>query len=71
MMRFFMFGSCILPESDVAGIYNVEMKRVNEAVTNNPNKFPDDFMFELTGIGFRDFAVEIFDHKILKNKNTS
>jgi len=26
----------------------VETKRINEAVKNNPDKFPDDFYFELT-----------------------
>ena len=26
----------------------VETKRINEAVRNNPDKFPDDYMFELT-----------------------
>jgi len=28
-------------------IYDVEVKRINEAVKNNPNKFPPDFYFEL------------------------
>lgn len=32
----------------VAEIYGVETKRVNEAVSRNPEKFPDDFIFELT-----------------------
>lgn len=28
--------------------YEVETKRINEAVKNNPDKFPEDFYFELT-----------------------
>ncbi len=28
-------------------LYGVETKRVNEAVWNNPDKFPEDFTFEL------------------------
>lgn len=31
----------------MAALYGVETKRVNEAVKNNPNKFPNDYMFEL------------------------
>jgi len=34
-------------DSDIAEIYGVETKRINEAVRNNPEKFPTDFVFEL------------------------
>jgi len=34
-------------DADIAELYGVETKRSNEAVKNNPDKFPDDFMFEL------------------------
>ena len=32
----------------MATLYQVETKRVNEAVRNNPERFPDDYMFELS-----------------------
>lgn len=35
-------------DSDLAKLYGVETKRINEAVKNNLEKFPDDFYFELT-----------------------
>lgn len=35
-------------DSDLAKLYEVETKRINEAVKNNPDKFPEDFYFELT-----------------------
>ncbi len=35
-------------DSDLAKLYDVETKRINEAVKNNPEKFPCDFIFELT-----------------------
>lgn len=38
----------VIVDADVAEIYGVETKRVNEAVRNNPDKFPEDYMFELT-----------------------
>ncbi len=38
----------VMLDVDLAEVYSVETKRINEAVKNNPDKFPDDFMFELT-----------------------
>ena len=35
-------------DSDIAKLYQVETKRVNEAVKNNPQKFPERFSFVLT-----------------------
>jgi hypothetical protein len=37
----------VMLDSDIAEIYSVETKRINEAVRNNPEKFPTDFVFEL------------------------
>lgn len=34
-------------DADVARLYEVETKRVNEAVKNNPDKFPDGYILEL------------------------
>lgn len=38
----------VIADADVAAIYGVETKRVNEAVRNNPEKFPERYMFVLT-----------------------
>ena len=35
-------------DSDVAEIYGVETKRINEAVKNNPDRFPDGYLLEMT-----------------------
>jgi hypothetical protein len=40
-------GQKVLLDADVAAIYGVETKRVNEAVKNNPDKFPDGYILEL------------------------
>lgn len=40
-------GVEVLMDSDLASIYGVETKRVNEAVRRNPKKFPKEFCFEL------------------------
>ena len=35
-------------DSDLAMLYGVETKRVNEAVKNNPSKFPERFAFKIS-----------------------
>lgn len=37
----------VILDADVAVLYGVETKRVNEAVRNNPDKFPAGYVFEL------------------------
>ncbi|MCR4738180.1 MAG: ORF6N domain-containing protein [Bacteroidales bacterium] len=37
----------VILDADVAELYGVETKRVNEAVSNNPEKFPDGYVWEL------------------------
>lgn len=38
----------VMLDSDLANLYNVETKRINEAVKNNPEKFPSRFSWILT-----------------------
>lgn len=40
-------GIPVIADADVAALYGVETRRVNEAVKNSPDKFPNDYMFEL------------------------
>ena len=37
----------VILDSDVAELYGVETKRVNEAVSNNPDKFPAEYIIRL------------------------
>ena len=41
-------GKKVMLDMDLAKIYEVETKRLKEAVRRNIHRFPDDFMFELT-----------------------
>ena len=41
-------GQKVLLDKDIAKIYGVETKRINEAVKNNPDRFPDGYIIELT-----------------------
>ncbi|MBU1666271.1 MAG: ORF6N domain-containing protein, partial [Gammaproteobacteria bacterium] len=52
-------GEKVLLDTDVAMIYGVETKRINEAVKNNPDKFPQEYMFELSGAEFADLRSKI------------
>ena len=38
----------VLVDSDVAELYGVETRDINKAVKNNPKKFPDAYILELT-----------------------
>ena len=41
-------GVQVMLDSDLARLYQVETKRINEAVKNNPEKFPERFSYILT-----------------------
>jgi phage regulator Rha-like protein len=47
-MIYFVRGHRIMVDADLAMIYNVETKRLKESVRRNIERFPEDFMFELT-----------------------
>jgi hypothetical protein len=38
----------VIIDSDVAELYQVETKRINESVSRNPDKFPEGYLIELT-----------------------
>ena len=40
-------GQAVLLDRDVAALYGVETKHVNQAVRNNPGKFPVGYVFDL------------------------
>jgi phage regulator Rha-like protein len=41
-------GQKVMLDSDLAVLYGVEVKRLNEAIKRNIERFPRDFMFQLT-----------------------
>jgi len=49
----------VIVDADFAALYGVETKRVNEAVKNNPDKFPEDYMFVLTSDELKDLRSKI------------
>jgi phage regulator Rha-like protein len=54
-------GISVILDSDVAELYGVETKEINQAVKNNPDKFPAGYIIE-TNQDEKDEVVKIFDH---------
>nr|NQU91843.1 ORF6N domain-containing protein [Bacteroidota bacterium] len=46
-------------DSDLAELYGVETRRLNEQVKRNINRFPGDFMFQLTQEEFINLKSQI------------
>ena len=57
-------GLPVIADADVADLFDVETRRINEAVKNNPNKFPRHYMFELTKSELRDLRSKISTTKV-------
>ncbi|MFW2558106.1 ORF6N domain-containing protein [Aliarcobacter butzleri] len=49
----------VMLDRDLAHLYGVETKHINQAVRNNQDKFMEDFYFELTDIEFEDLRSKI------------
>ena len=58
----------VLLDSDVAYLYGVETRRINEAVSNNPDKFPAKYMFELNNQEFKNLRSKISTAKLTKTR---
>jgi len=58
----------VMLDSDLAKLYQVETKRINEAVRNNPEKFPSDFYFTLTQNEFDNLRSKISTTKFSKTR---
>jgi len=40
-------GIPVILDSDVAELYGVETREINQAIKNNPEKFPEGYIFQL------------------------
>ncbi len=61
----------VIADADVAFLYGVETKRVNEAVRNNPDKFPPDYMFKLTDEELTDLRSKFSSTKVSTKNRTA
>lgn len=52
-------GEKVMLDSDLAELYKVETRRLNEQVKRNIDRFPQDFMFQLTDNEFKNLKSQI------------
>ena len=57
-------GKRVILDSDLAGIYRIRTKVLNQAVKRNEKKFPSDFMFRLT-------QKETEDHELSRSQSVT
>jgi hypothetical protein len=52
-------GEKVMLDNDLAELYGVETRRLNEQVKRNIDRFPEDFMFQLTETEFENLKSQI------------
>ena len=60
-------GQKVMLDSDLAMLYGVTTSRLNEQVKRNINRFPDDFMFQLTKEEWNDLKSQNAISKVPDN----
>lgn len=56
-------GHAVILDSDLAVLYSVPVKRLNEQVRRNKERFPENFMFQLTGAEWKSLRSQIATSK--------
>ncbi|MBA4407188.1 DNA-binding protein, partial [bacterium] len=56
---FLLRGEKVLIDHDLAELYGVETKKLKQAVKRNSERFPSDFMFQLTTDEFKNLRSQI------------
>lgn len=57
----------VIADADVASLYGVQTREINQAVKNNPDKFPAHYMFELSKGEVHDLKSKILISKVSDN----
>ena len=57
-MIFNIRGVQVMIDSDIAALYGIETKALNQAVKRNTDRFPTDFMFQLTKSEFENLKSQ-------------
>ena len=55
---YFLRNQKVMLDRDLAELYSVETKRLNEQVKRNLSRFPEDFMFQLSEIEFQNLKSQ-------------
>lgn len=64
-------GQKVMIDRDLAELYGVPTKRLNEAVKRNIERFPDDFMFQLTDSEQKELVANCDRLKNLKHSSSN
>ena len=56
-------GEKVMMDSDLAALYGVSTARLNQQVNRNIERFPEDFMFQLTNAEFKGLMLQIATSK--------
>jgi len=58
----------VLLDSDIAEMYGVETRDINKSVKNNPDKFPDGYIFQLDKEELKGLRWKISTAKLAKTR---
>ena len=61
----------VIADADVAHLFGVQTKEVNQAVRNNPDKFPQTYMFELSKSELHDLRSKILTTKVSRKSRSA
>lgn len=65
-------GQEVIADADVAALYGVKTREINQAVRNNRDKFPKEYMFELTASELLDLRSKNLTTKVsTMNRNST
>ena len=62
-------GYQVMLDADLAKIYHVETRRLNEAVKRNVDRFPSEFMFQLTKAEYDNLISQNATSNLIQTKN--
>jgi phage regulator Rha-like protein len=59
----------VMIDFDIAELYEVETRVLNQSVKRNPDRFPEDFMFRLTQPEWENLRSQIMAHSASSNSS--
>ncbi len=68
---FIIRGMQVMIDKDLAKLYNVETKRLNEQVKRNTERFPEDFIFQLTNEEKKELVARCDRFEKLKHSSVN
>lgn len=63
-------GLKVMLDRDLAELYNIETKVLNQSIKRNSNRFPENFRFQITEIEMKQLVTICDRFKTLKHSNT-